>query len=75
MYYFTAGVLIARLGVLAASSFMLCHGFFRFFPWTADWGGPDLPGTVFAVIAILICALYGFYTSVGGRAAFETPLK
>jgi hypothetical protein len=71
MYYVTAGALIARFGVLAASSFMLCHGLFRFFPWTADLGGPDLPGTVFAVIAILSCALYGFYTSVGGPTSFR----
>jgi hypothetical protein len=71
MYYATAGVLIARLGLLAASSFMLCHGFFRFLPWTADLAGPDLPGTVLAVIAILICALYGFYTSVGGPSTFR----
>ena len=71
MYYATAGVLFARLGLLAGSSFMLCHGFFRFLPWTADLAGPDLPGTVFAIIAILICALYGFYTSVGGPSALR----
>lgn len=71
MYNLIAGVLIARLGVLAASSFIFCHGIFRFFPWSADWGGPDLSGCVFAVVAILICALYGFYISVGRSSTFR----
>ncbi len=74
-YYFVTTILIARMGVLAAGSFMLCHRFFRQFPWSADWYGPDLPGTIFAVSAIVVCALYGFYTSVGGRVAFEDSRK
>jgi hypothetical protein len=64
-------VLLARLGVFAASSFMLCHFFFRLLPWSADWGGPDLTGGVFAVAVILVCSVYGFYTAVGGRTAFD----
>lgn len=70
-YYGVVAFLLARLGILAAGSFMLCHFFFRLFPWTADWGGPDLTGSAFAVAAILVCSLYGFYTAIGGQSAFE----
>lgn len=70
-YYGLVGVLLARLGVLAAGSFMFCHYFFRLFPWSADWAGPDLTGSAFAVAAILVCSLYGFYTAIGGQSAFN----
>ncbi len=70
-YYAVIAILLARLGVLAAGSFMLCHYFFRLFPWSADWAGPDLPGCSFAVASILVCSVYGFYTAVGGRTAVE----
>jgi hypothetical protein len=75
VYYGIIVVLNMRLGVLAASSFLFCHEFFRRFPWSDDWNGADVTGCVFAVIGILICALYGSYTSVGGRAAFDEDSK
>ena len=56
-YYAVTAVLLARWGIIAAASFMLCHDFFRSFPWSADFAGPDLPGCIFAIAGVLVCAL------------------
>lgn len=69
-YYAVIAVMLARWGIVAVASFMLCHDFFRSFPWSADLAGPDLSGCIFAIAGIVICGLYGFYVSVGGRAGF-----
>jgi hypothetical protein len=70
VFFGIVAVFIARLGVIAAGSFVFCNAVLRGLPMDNNLIGPDVAGCVFAVIVIIAWAGYGFYTSVGGRSRF-----
>lgn len=73
VYFATLMFFLIRLGAVAAFSFLFCHHLLVWMPLSDDLKGPDLAPTVLAVVVVLAFAGWGFYTSVGGRFAFEKP--
>jgi serine/threonine protein kinase len=67
-----AALVMTRFGLIAGCTYFFTQQFLEIFPITADlteWYGS---GTLVAVGSISAIALYGFYTSVGGRSFFNS---
>jgi hypothetical protein len=74
VYYATLMSFLIRFGFVATLSFLFCHHLLAWMPFTNDLQGPDLAPTILAVVIVLLIAGYGYYTSVGGRPAFEKAM-
>lgn len=67
-------IVVARFGVFATMAAQLFFFLTIFYPQTTNFSIWYAPSTVFVLAIILGLAIYGFYTSLGGRRLFADRL-
>jgi hypothetical protein len=63
-------IVVARFGLLATMVAQLFFFLSIMYPMTTDFSVWYVPSTVFALVIALGLAIYGFYTSIGGRTGW-----
>jgi len=63
--------LLVRFGILATAAAILAGGICDAYPLTLDFSTPYVGATMFGMLVLAAYALYGFRTSLAGRALFR----
>ena len=66
--------LLARFGLLATLTFVVCCLSLAVLPLTSDFSAWYAQGTFFTVGVVMAICSYGFYTSLGGQKVFAAKL-